>query len=140
MILVLVPTFCLAIAIFCLKDWAGGEDLRTVFWWLGVIVSGITLMTAGVDALQEHCNANIEIEINQIKMQELLNRMEFIDTEKENVSASDLIKDISEWNQRVAQRHYWQENPVTSWLLNPEITNSMQKIEMKVHSRRRGAS
>lgn len=140
MILVLVPIFCMMIAMVLLRDWSDGEDLKTVLWWLAVIISGIVLLMVGVTALQERVDANIEIEINQIKMQELLNRMEFIDTEKENVSASDLIKDISEWNQKVAQRHYWQENPLTSWLLNPEITNSMQKIEMKVHSRRRGAS
>ena len=50
--------------------------------------------------------------------------------EYEDVSKSDVIKDISEWNKKVYSCKHWANNPWTSWFYSKRVADSLEMIEM----------
>ena len=51
--------------------------------------------------------------------------------EYEDVSKSDVIKDISEWNKKVYGYKHWAYNPWTNWFYSKRVADDMKMIERK---------
>ena len=54
-----------------------------------------------------------------------------ITSEYEDVSKSDVIKDIAEWNKNVYSEKHWAYNPWTSWFYFKRVADDMKMIEME---------
>ena len=102
-------------------------------------VIGLILAASGVlctvDAvliiILNHVGVNVTVEENRIEYESLCERYEIISSDYEDVSKSDVIKDIAEWNTMVHGYKYWAYNPWTSWFRSKRVADELQMIERK---------
>lgn len=102
------------------------------FWdYLGALSLGIGLMFLFVSVTiiaSNHIKASKVVHENKLKYESLCKRCEIIKSEYEDVSKSDLIKDINEWNMQVYDTKYWTNNPWTSWFHSKKIADNLEYI------------
>lgn len=134
------------------KD-GGGIMILTIFALLMVIVGAVILHKAILDFADEtigsillvmgaimliccligiifaHIGSTDIINQNNIRYESLKKRLEYIDSSYEDVSKSDVIKDIAEWNQEVVSYRYWTNNPFTNWMHSKKVAESYKYIE-----------
>jgi hypothetical protein len=78
-----------------------------------------------------HVGVDAQIEENRIEYNALCQRYEIITSEYEDVSKSDVIKDIAEWNKKVYSTKHWAYNPWTNWFYSKRVADDMKMIEME---------
>ena len=78
-----------------------------------------------------HVWVDAQIEENRIEYESLCERYEIVESEYEDVSKSDVIKDIAEWNKKVYSCKHWAYNPWTSWFCSRRVADDMKMIERK---------
>lgn len=78
-----------------------------------------------------HIGVDVTIEKNRIEYESLCKRYELIASEYEDVSKSDIIKEITEWNLSVYSEKHWANNPWTNWFHSKRIADSLEMIEME---------
>ena len=78
-----------------------------------------------------HVGVDVTIEKNRIKYESLCERYELIVSEYEDVSKSDIIKEITEWNLSVYSEKHWANNPWTNWFFSKRVADSVEMIELK---------
>lgn len=66
-----------------------------------------------------------------IKYESLCKRLEIINSDYEDVSKSDVIADIAEWNSFVYNKKYWAYNPWTNWYNPKELANNLDYISIE---------
>lgn len=71
------------------------------------------------------------IERNRMKYESLQRRIEVVNSEYEDASRSDLIKDINEWNEKVYDKKYWAKSPWTNWFFNQKIVDELEYIDFE---------
>lgn len=94
------------------------------------ILSIFSIILTGCVFLSEHVGTEREIRMRQIRYESLCKRLEVIKSDYEDVSKSEVIKDIAEWNQEVYDYKYWTDNIWTSWLFNKKIADSLEYIDL----------
>lgn len=77
-----------------------------------------------------HFSEDAEIAKDQIKYESLCKRYEIIQSEYEDVSKAEVIKDIAEWNRAVQHQKYWSENLLTNWFYSKKYADSLQYIDI----------
>ena len=87
-----------------------------------IMVIFIIMARVGVD---------VTIEKNRIKYESLCERYELITSEYEDVSKSDVIKDITEWNLYVYSEKHWANNPWANWFYSKRVADSLEMIEIE---------
>ena len=90
------------------------------------------IMTIGI--ICAHVGVDAQIEENRIEYEALCERQEIINSEYEDVSKSDVIKDIAEWNKNVYSEKHWAYNPWTSWFYSKRVADDMKMIERKANN------
>lgn len=93
------------------------------------ILSIFSIILTGCVFLSEHVGTEREMQMRQIRYESLCKRLEVIKSDYEDVSKSEVIKDIAEWNQEVYDYKYWTDNIWTSWLFNKKIADSLEYID-----------
>lgn len=68
---------------------------------------------------------------NTIKYESLCKRLEVINSDYEDVSKSDVIADVSDWNIYVYNTKYWTYNPWTNWYNPKEVADNLDYISME---------
>ena len=68
---------------------------------------------------------------NTIKYDSLCKRLEIINSDYEDVSKSDVIAEVSNWNIYVYNTKYWTYNPWTNWYNPKEIADNLDYISME---------
>ncbi len=101
------------------------ECLALGLWVIGLIIA----VTMAIFILFAHCGVGATIEQNRIEYESLCNRVEVIPSDYEDVSKSEVIKDVAEWNKRVYSYKYWAYNPWTSWFYSRRIADELETIE-----------
>lgn len=100
--------------------------------WFGLsnllIGFGATLGSL-VIIIVSHMGVVTRIEQNNITYNSLTSRLEIIQSDYEDISKSDVIKDISEWNKQVVSAKYWTYNPWTSWFYSKEVIDNLKTID-----------
>lgn len=81
--------------------------------------------------IMAHVGVDVSIEKNRIKYESLCERYELIASEYEDVSKSDIIKDVTEWNLSVYSEKHWANNPWTNWFYSKRLADSVEMIEME---------
>ena len=101
------------------------ETIGAIFFGVGSVVAVIFMMTIIV----QHVGVSATIAKNQIEYESLCERQELISSEYEDVSKSDVIKDIAKWNKSVYSYKHWANNPWTSWFYSKKVADNMEMIE-----------
>lgn len=101
--------------------------LGGIFILIGTIIS----IGCIVLILCKEVGENNIINKNKMKYESLQRRVEIVNSEYEDVSRSDLIKDINEWNEEVYNQKYWTENPWTNWFFNQKIADELEYIDFE---------
>ena len=92
------------------------------------------LITSLIIIIAAHATANACIQKNKIKYEGLCKRYKIITSEYEDVSKSDVIRDITEWNVEVYKAKYWAENPWTNWFNSKKVANNLYYIPLDEES------
>lgn len=105
----------------------GIELLGGSFIILGTVAS---IMCIGI-ILFKRVGEDRIIERNRMKYESLQRRIEVVNSEYEDASRSDLIKDINEWNEKVYDRKYYAKSLWTNWFINQKIVNELEYIDFE---------
>lgn len=100
--------------------------------WLLITTTGIVglLLCVVVISTQHACAGKI-IYSNQIYYDGLCKRLEAVQSDYEDVSKSQVIKDVSEWNMDVYNTKYWSESLWTNWFNPKDIADNMDYIPLE---------
>ena len=110
-----------------------GEDPE-VFGWAISIFGSLALTVSLIAIISVHATSNMDIQKNKIKYEGLCRRYEIIKSEYEDVSKSDVIRDITEWNVSVYNTKYWSENLWTNWFNPKKIADNLDYIPLDQES------
>ena len=110
-----------------------GDDYGLVYG-LGLLFTvggGLIAFIMAICIICAHVGVDATIEENRIEYESLCERYEIVTSEYEDVSKSDVIKDIAEWNKNVYSEKHWAYNPWTSWFYSKRVADSVEMIEIK---------
>ena len=96
---------------------------------LFTVTGGIMAFIAVACIVCAHIGVDAQIEKNRIEYESLCERNEIVVSEYEDVSKSDVIKDIAEWNKKVYSYKHWAYNPWTNWFYSKRVVDQMKMIE-----------
>lgn len=132
MLLALIFTACLAIGILLrliLVEYK--NDDCTFFAQVSFMLVGVVgLIWMGTVILCSHISAEEIIVKNQIEYESIIAEVHTVDSNNEDVSKVQVIKDVKEWNQDVHSSKYWASNPWTSWCYSQKVVNAVKYIEI----------
>ena len=97
-----------------------------------IIYSGIAIITCILMILGVHISVDYKINEDHIQYEGLCRRLETINSDYEDVSKSEVIKDITEWNTQVYHDQYWANNPWTNWFYSKERVEAKQYIPLDI--------
>lgn len=98
---------------------------------LSTVCGGVIAFSMVICIICAHVGVDAQIEENRIEYESLCERYEIVTSEYEDVSKSDVIKDIAEWNKKVYSEKYWAYNPWTNWFYSRRIVDDLKMIERK---------
>ena len=99
-----------------------------------VAIDSVLLILSAIGIIVSHAYADNVVEKNKIEYEGLCKRYEIINSEYEDVSKSDVIADITEWNMKVYNTKYWTENPWTNWFNPKKISDNLEYISLESES------
>ena len=76
-----------------------------------------------------HIGVDVDIERNRIEYEALCERLEIADSDYEDVSKSDVVKDVADWNKNVYSYKHWAYSPWTNWFYSRRVANELEVIE-----------
>ena len=129
MILTIITIIAIGVGLILLhKD----EYEEGVLYGLGIVFTvggGLIAFIMAICIIFAHVGIDAQIEENRIEYEALCERQEIVESEYEDVSKSDVIKDIAEWNKDVYSYKHWANNPWTSWFYSKRVADDMKTIE-----------
>ena len=78
-----------------------------------------------------HIGVDAQIEENRIEYEALCERLEIANSDYEDVSKSDVVKDVADWNKNVYSYKHWAYSPWTSWFYSKRVADELEMIERK---------
>lgn len=131
MILTIITVIAIVVGVILLHKDEHEEGVR---FWLGILFTGgggLMAFIAGICIICANVGVDAVIEENRIEYESLCQRYEIVTSEYEDVSKSDVIKDIAEWNKDVYSYKHWANNPWTSWFYSKRVADSVEMIEIE---------
>ena len=95
------------------------------------MIGFIFLIVCIIGIICAHAVENKNIEMNNIEYESLCQRLEIVNSEYEDMSKSDVIKDVSEWNKMVLEKKCLSKNPWTSWFFSQKVVDELKYIDYK---------
>ena len=129
MILTIITIIAVAVGVTLLRK---DEYEEGVPFGLGLMLTlggGLIAFIMAICIICAHVGVDATIEENRIEYESLCERYEIVTSEYEDVSKSDVIKDIAEWNKNVYSEKHWAYNPWTSWFYSKRVADDMKMIE-----------
>lgn len=130
MILTIITMIAIAVGVAMIRK----DEYEGVVYGLGFIftvIGGLIAYIMVIFIICAHVGVDAKIERNRIEYESLCERQEIVESEYEDVSKSDVIKDIAEWNKMVYSEKHWAYNPWTSWFYSRRVADDMKMIERK---------
>lgn len=129
MIITIIFVLMIIIGLVATKiDKYGDLDILEIFI---TIIGIIGLLFCIVIISTQHVVAGKIIYSNQIYYDGLCKRLEVVQSDYEDVSKSQVIKDVSEWNMDVYNTKYWSESLWTNWFNPKDIADNMDYIPLE---------
>lgn len=104
-------------------DFLVPSGMCTIF--IGIIMSAVMCVVI----ITTHIDSQQKIAEYQYEYESLCKRLEIVNSEYEDVSKSNIIKEVTEWNIEVSKLKYGASNPWSSWLYSKEVADSLKYIE-----------
>lgn len=119
--------FGIVIAILDNRKWLSEKILipGVVSFVFGIIGIVIVLTTIFVN----NFSTQRVIKEKEMQYESLISQMECIDSDYEDLSKSQIIKSVYDWNIYVYNTKYYAESIWTNWLCNQKFADSLQYIE-----------
>ena len=125
-IIVLVVTGVLMVIIGNKKD----KDLLIIGGVFQTILAGMALIIFVSMIISAHVFDSKKIADNKMEYEALCKRVEIINSDYEDVSKSDIIKDVAKWNKKVYSEKYWGKNIWTSWFYDQDVVDELEYIDL----------
>ena len=106
MILTIIAILMIPVGVLMVRK----DKYEGVVYMLGLLLAvcgGIIAFIMAVCIICAHVGVDATIEENRIEYESLCQRYEIVTSEYEDVSKSDVIKDIAEWNKDVNSYKHW---------------------------------
>lgn len=130
MILTILTVVAIVIGVILLRK---DEYEEGVLFGLGLMLTvggGLIAFFMAVCIIIAHVGVDARIEENRIEYESLCERQEIVESEYEDVSKYDVIKDIAEWNKKVYSYKHWANNPWTNWFYSKRVADELKMIEV----------
>lgn len=130
MILIIIAMLMIPVGVWMIRK----DEYEGIVYGIGLLFTacgGILAFTMSILIIISHVGVDATIEKNKIEYESLCERYEIVTSEYEDVSKSDVIKDIAEWNKKVYSEKYWAYNPWTNWFYSRRIVDDLKMIERK---------
>ena len=95
------------------------------------VIGGMFLLIFIMVIVWMHLTAPKCIEQNRIQYDGLCKRLEVINSDYEDVSKSDVIADITQWNMDVYNKKFWAYNPWTNWFNPKRVADELDYISLE---------
>ena len=135
MIITLIGIGLLVLALICKllynhTNWAK-EDVT-----LGIgavaLLTGIGIATlCSIMIIINHSFADRNIYISKLEREAVVKQLELIDTEYEDISKTEVIEKVKDWNIDVYKEKHRINNPWTSWLFSKKYADSLEYIDLE---------
>ena len=130
MILTIIAMLMIPIGIWMVRK----DKYEGVVYMIGLlsaVCGGLIAFIMVMVIIVNHVGVDATIEENRIEYESLCERYEIVESEYEDVSKSDVIKDIAEWNKDVYSYKHWAYNPWTNWFYSKRVADELKMIERK---------
>lgn len=130
MILTIIAMLMIPIGVLMVRK----DKYEGIAYGLGLsltVCGGLVTFTMVICIICAHVGVDAQIEENRIEYESLCERYEIVTSEYEDVSKSDVIKDIAERNKDVYSYKHWANNPWTNWFYSKRVADDMKMIEVK---------
>ena len=131
MILTIIIMIAIAVGVALLRKAEYDEGVLFGLGLLFTVGGGPMAFIMAICIICAHVGVDAVVEENRIEYESLCQRYEIVTSEYEDVSKSDVIKDIAEWNKNVYSEKHWAYNPWTSWFYSKRVADDMKMIEME---------
>lgn len=129
MIITIIFVLMIIIGLIVIKfDKYGTLDMLELL----IMVLGVfgLLVCIAIISTEHACSGKI-IYSNQIYYDGLCKRLEVVQSDYEDVSKSQVIKDVTEWNMDVYNTKYWTESLWTNWFNPKNVADNMDYIQLE---------
>lgn len=106
------------------------EDIVEGTSCLSIIIGGIALVICILVIIGRHVCVDLKIEQSDIKYETLIAKVELINSDYEDISKTDVLSEVEEWNKNVLKEKYWFNNAFTSWFHSERYVNNLQYIDL----------
>ena len=130
MLLTLMFVACLVIGILFVVFGDGHRTSIFVTQVSSVYIGTFGLLCVGTAILCSHIGVNQQIAHNRIEYESIIAEIQAVNTDTEDVSKVQVIKDVKEWNQDVHSSKYLASNLWTNWFYSQKVVNAMEYIEI----------
>ena len=130
MILIIIAILMIPVGVLMVQK----DKYESVVYVIGLLFAvcgGLIAFIMAIRIIIAHVGVDAQIEENRIEYEALCERQEIVESEYEDVSKSDVIKDIAEWNKKVYSTKHWANNPWTSWFYSKRVADELKMIERK---------
>lgn len=93
-------------------------------------ITGMVLIV--IILLCNYCGVDHDIHLAQMEREKIMQQIEIINTEYEDVSKTQVIESVCEWNEDVYSTHWLNNNPWTNWFINDRYDESLQEIDISL--------
>lgn len=131
MIITLIFIIMLILGIIIVRNCSNRDDDLDAIGFFLITVGSILLSISLIIIIVNHSTADKTIRENKIEYDGLYKRYEVIQSEYEDVSKSQVIADITEWNKDVYNTKYWAENPWTNWFNPKSVADNLEYIPLE---------
>lgn len=107
-----------------------GKDLLIIGGVFQTILAGMALIIFVSMIISAHVFDSKKIADNKMEYEALCKRVEIINSNYEDVSKSDIIKDVAKWNKKVYSEKYWGKNIWTSWFYDQDVVDELEYIDL----------
>lgn len=132
MILMIIAILMIPVGVWMVRK----DKYESIVYGVGLLFTvcgGFVTFIMAVCIIIAHIGVDATIEENRIEYESLCQRYEIVTSEYEDVSKSDVIKDIAEWNKKVYSTKHWAYNPWTNWFYSKRIADELKMIEVSKH-------
>lgn len=132
MILIIIAILMIPVGVLMVQK----DKYEGIIYGIGLLFTvcgGMLAFVMAVCIIIAHVGVDAQIEENRIEYEALCERQEIVESEYEDVSKSDVIKDIAEWNKKVYSTKHWAYNLWTNWFYSKRIADDMKMIEVSKH-------
>lgn len=130
MILIIIAMLMIPVGVWMVRK-DKYEGVVYVIGLLFTVCGGLIAFIMAICIIIAHVGVDAQIEENRIEYESLCQRYEIVTSEYEDVSKSDVIKDIAEWNKDAYNYKHWANNPWTNWFYSKRVADDMKMIERK---------